>query len=90
MINLCSWTCQTTSGSGCPGSAKVFMQLNGENKMSQYFQLRSNTGGKAMLQRGFTDIFLFKVPGNCKLISVWSEFTILMSKIKHCKSVRAC
>ncbi|XP_053372878.1 uncharacterized protein LOC123561647 [Mercenaria mercenaria] len=49
-------------GCGCPLSVKVFMQLEGESKMSQYFQLRSNTGGKAMLRRGFTDIFLFKVP----------------------------
>ncbi|XP_060589961.1 uncharacterized protein LOC132745156 [Ruditapes philippinarum] len=50
------------SGCGCPSTVKVFMQLTGEREMSQYFQIRSNTGGKAMLQRGFTDIFMFKVP----------------------------
>ena len=51
------------SGSSCPKMTKVFMQIECTAGLSQKFQLPANIGGKERLQRGCTDIFLFKIPG---------------------------
>ncbi|KAH3825759.1 hypothetical protein DPMN_127640, partial [Dreissena polymorpha] len=49
-------------GCGLPKQAKVFLQFLGDKGPSQNFELRSNKGGRTQFQRGFTDIFLVKVP----------------------------
>jgi len=51
-------------GSGISSQAKVFMQLSGDKGVSQYFELRSNRGGREVFKRGFTDIFLIKLPAS--------------------------
>lgn len=44
------------------------MQLKGEKEASEFFQLRSKSCGKALFQRGQTDIFMVTVPG--KVLSI--------------------
>ena len=39
------------------------MQLVGDGNVSPYFTLRGRKGGRPLLKRGFTDIFLVKVKG---------------------------
>lgn len=51
------------AGSSCQKNTKVFMQIQGQMGSSQIFHLPVNIAGKERLQRGCTDLFLFKVPG---------------------------